>query len=384
MSAKSRFGYSSNLQNKIKNMFRYLQILLATSLIFAACKKENKLNKSGEMLFLKHKGASMPILVRGNFDSDVILLVVHGGAGGSSGSHIEDFKNFIEPKYLVAYWDQRHAGASQGNFDKADLTIDLMAEDMLLTIRLLKHKYGSNKKIFAFGHSWGVILSTYYLITQPNELQGIILSNGSHSTIHEYSARIDYVKNYATEMINKGIQMPKTIKSQGLTFENLQQIVDWCNASDPVENYNELTILYDLVPAVKGYVDETYVQATDIPSGISNNELYFQSPYNPITALINLNQTKNLINNLDNQKSIQEFYDFTPEMKKISLPVALYYGRYDDIIGPEVALDYYQVISTPADKKELFFFEKSNHSPQYIENVLFSQKVTDFIEKHKK
>jgi pimeloyl-ACP methyl ester carboxylesterase len=367
----------------MKMMFRYIWLFLSASLLFTACKKENDLTKSGEMLFLKHKGASMPVLVRGNFNSDVILLIVHGGAGGTSADHIEDFKSFIEPKYLVAYWDQRHAGASQGNFNKDDLTIDLMAEDMLLMIRMLKHKYGSNKKVFAFGHSWGVILSTYYLINQPNELQGIILSNGSHSTEHEYSARLDYVKNYATEMINKGIPIPKTIKTQGLTFENLQQIVDWCNASDPIESYNELTILNDLVPAVKGYVDDTYVQSPDIPSQVSNNEMRFQSPYNPITALINLNRTRNLINNFENQTSIQEFYDFTPGMHKITLPVALYWGRYDDIIGPEVAQDYYQVISTPTDKKELLFFEKSNHSPQYIENVFFCQKTIQFIEKHK-
>ena len=132
-----------------------------------------------------------------------------------------------------------------------------------------------------------------------------------------------------------------------------------------------------------GYVDDAYVQAPDIPSGISSNELYYQSPYNPITALVNLNQTVNLINNLENQTSIQEFYDFTPGMNKITLPVALYFGRYDDIIGPEVAQDYYQVISTPTDKRELLFFEKSNHDPQYIENVLFGQKTIQFIEKHK-
>jgi hypothetical protein len=146
-------------------MVRYFKILIAISLIFSACKKENKLTKTGEMLFLKHKGASMPVLVRGNFDSDVILLIVHGGAGGSSGGQIEDFKNFIEPKYMVAYWDQRHAGASQDNFDKDELTIDLMAEDMLLVIRMLKHKYGSNKKVFAFCPAqtfWFALLGVFY------------------------------------------------------------------------------------------------------------------------------------------------------------------------------------------------------------------------------
>jgi hypothetical protein len=70
---------------------------MTASLLFTACKKENDLTKSGEMLFLKHKGASMPVLVRGNFDSDVIVIIVHGGAGGSSSGHIEDFKILLNP-----------------------------------------------------------------------------------------------------------------------------------------------------------------------------------------------------------------------------------------------------------------------------------------------
>ena len=38
-----------------------------------------------EVLFLRHKGADMNVWVRGNIDSKVIILVVHGGAGGSGG-----------------------------------------------------------------------------------------------------------------------------------------------------------------------------------------------------------------------------------------------------------------------------------------------------------
>ena len=105
-------------------------IAVSISLILSACNKENNLLEDGEMLFLNHKGASMPVLVRGNFDADVILMMVHGGAGGSSAPHIEDFQGMLEPEYMVAYWDQRQAGSSQGIYKKEDVTIDLMAEDM--------------------------------------------------------------------------------------------------------------------------------------------------------------------------------------------------------------------------------------------------------------
>ena len=359
-------------------------IIAICSLVFTACNKENNLLEDGDMLFLNHKGASMPILVRGNFSSDIILLMVHGGAGGSSAANIEDFQGMLEPEYMVAYWDQRHAGTAQGNFDKEDLTIDLMAEDMQMVINLLKHKYGADKKIFCVGHSWGVILGTYYLISQDNQLQGAIFSNGSHSSAPEYEGRMNYIKTYAQEMIDLGRTIPETIKSEGEEFETLEEVIEWCEANTPIENWKQVKIQYALINAVKEYVDETYVQPNSDASGsVSINELFFNSPYNMLISTVNGLRTSQLINNQRQENSIQEFYDFRPEMDKITLPVALIWGKYDHIIGPNVAEDYYQVISTPEMVKEITILENSGHSGMYRENVKFSQTVINFVERHK-
>ena len=63
-------------------MKNYLIILFVLSTRFeplcSSCSRETGLLTEGDMLFAQHKGASMPVLVRGNFDSDVILLMVHG------------------------------------------------------------------------------------------------------------------------------------------------------------------------------------------------------------------------------------------------------------------------------------------------------------------
>ena len=365
------------MKNLLYTVFASLCLLLLT-----ACNDENELLKKGEMLFLKHKGASMPLLVRGNFNSDVILLMVHGGAGGSSGSHIEDFNEMIEPEYMVAYWDQRHAGSSQGNFDKEDLTIDLMAEDMQMVINLLKHKYGSDKKIFAVGHSWGVQLTTYYLLNQENQLQGAILTNGSHSSETEYSARLDFVNTFASEMIQEGLEIPKKIEIEGETFTSLEQVVTWTEQNDPIDSWRKLKILWPLVDdVVLQYVNDTYVLPYN--QRISAGELLFKSPYNQLIGFINLRRTGQLINDFDNEKSIQEFYDYRPEMDQITLPVCLIWGKYDQIIGLEVADSYYDVIGTPQEDKELVILENSGHSGLATENVKFSQTVISFVEEHK-
>ena len=325
----------------------------------------------------------MPILMRGNFESEVILLFIHGGAGGTSASHIEDFSGMVEQEYLVAYWDQRHAGSSQGNFDKDDLTIDLMAEDMQMVINLLKHKYGADKQVFAVGHSWGVILGTYYLISQENQLAGAIFSNGAHSSEHEYSARLDYVHGFAQEMIDKGLSIPKEIKVEGESFSNLEQVVTWTEQNDPIDTWKKLRILNDLVDAVEAYVEDTYFQQPDAIGNVSSTELNYQSPYHPLIAKMNELRTGQLINNFDNETSIQEFYDFTPQMEDLTIPISLIWGKYDPIVGPEVAEDYYNVIGTPTENKDLVILENSGHSGIYRENMKFSTSLIDFIEKHR-
>ncbi|MEM7659414.1 MAG: alpha/beta hydrolase, partial [Bacteroidota bacterium] len=263
---------------------------------------------------------------------------------------------------------------------------DLMAEDLQLVIQLLKQKYGEQTKVFALGHSWGVILGTYYLISQENELQGAIFSNGSHSSEHETSARMDYIRGFADEMIAEGLSIPETIETEMGTFTHLEEVVQWCTANDPIETYPQLRTQYDLVGAVRGYVQETYVQdSIDIAMSISSRDINYYSHFNPLTAQINKLRTGQLLNDTrpGKENSIQEFYDFTPQMDQITLPVALIFGRYDDIIGPEVAEDYYQVIATPETNKELHFLERSGHSGLFRENRRFSELLIDFVEKHR-
>lgn len=70
-------------------------------------------------------------------------------------------------------------------------------------------------------------------------------------------------------------------------------------------------------------------------------------------------------------------------MADISIPISLIWGRYDHIVGLEVAEDYYELIATPEGSKELTVLENSGHSGLYRENIKFSRTLINFIEKHK-
>ena len=66
---------------------------------------------------------------------------------------------------------------------------------------------------------------------------------------------------------------------------------------DPIENWTEVKIQYDLIDAVKPYVDATHLQAPDAEAYIPSTELLFYSPYNQLTAIGNLVRSNLLLNN---------------------------------------------------------------------------------------
>ncbi|MEL6344168.1 MAG: alpha/beta fold hydrolase [Myxococcota bacterium] len=334
----------------------------------------------GETLWLVNEGARMPIIVRGNSDASVTLLTVHGGIGGDSTVFIEDFYWFVEPGYRVAYWDQRHAGGASGSFRRDDWTIDLMAEDLDLAVRLLQDRYGGD--VFVFGHSWGVPLTTRYLLNYEETASGVLLSNGSHSTVPEYRARLDYILTHAREMQDQGVSMPEPLTAEGETYSTLSEVIEWVEDNDPVTSWAQLETMNTLVDAVYDYVIETYYQPIDHPGPIPTWELIRGSHHHPFTFRQQGLWSAQRMNNYNQQRSVQEFYDWTNEMDGIDLPVSLLFGRYDHIIGPEVAESYYASISTPEEDKELIFFDASGHSPQFRDNERFMEHVLNFIATH--
>ena len=115
-----------------------------------------------ETFYLDNNGASMRILVEGNTSSHTFLIIVHGGPGTSSFIYNTEYiKQNIENKYAVVYWDQRNAGASQGNSNGDHLNLPQMTEDLKKVIQLVKIRYGQDSvKVLAFLF-WDIVLVVF-------------------------------------------------------------------------------------------------------------------------------------------------------------------------------------------------------------------------------
>ncbi len=132
-------------------------------LLFAGACQKSEFYTEGDFFFLSNKGAKLPVWVKGNFESDVMLIIVHGGPGdsGLSFTITPGFK-MLEDDYMMVYWDQRFSGLDQGNSDITKMDPEDFIEDTEKLVQLIQDKY-PGKKLFMLGHSWGGQLSAGYL-----------------------------------------------------------------------------------------------------------------------------------------------------------------------------------------------------------------------------
>lgn len=332
-------------------MKRRNSIYLFTLLLFLfeGCHKSEYLD-GGDYFFLENKGAVMPVWIRGNLNSGILLITVHGGPGGTSqGFLLSDGFKELEKNYAILYWDQRFSGLSGGDPDKSTLTIDQFVEDLSQIVILARQKFPSFK-FFMLGHSWGGGLSAAYLGRSGYQslFRGWIDVDGSVRDDIEEQA----IKNWILEHV------PAHYAENPAFW---QFIIDWYkNNPEPVYS-DEEPYLY--VSALGG----------DAVSGLKFPvaDLVFRSPVS--LALYT--------NNVD--QGLGDRIDFTPELNTIKIPSLILWGKEDGILPNELAGYTLENLGTVSAEKQIILIPASAHSPQSDNPAAFSEAVREFIEKYK-
>jgi pimeloyl-ACP methyl ester carboxylesterase len=177
----------------MKTICKFLSIACLLALL--ACSEQDAQPVENTTLYLRNKGADMPIWVRGNTQSKKIVLYLHGGPGDCSMCYRYYLKG-IESEAMVAYWDQRVAGASSGKVKESTLRYAQFNEDMQYVVKLLRQRY-PNTQVYLLAHSFGVELAWQFLTTGNNQqlIAGLMVVNGIYSfsnwiiNVHDWALR---------------------------------------------------------------------------------------------------------------------------------------------------------------------------------------------------
>lgn len=346
---------------------RHSEFIILIFFFLQSCQKENISIGSNvsETFYVDNKGASMRVLVEGNTDSKVILLFVHGGPGSSSYFYNTEYiSRHIEDKYAVAYWDQRNAGASQGNNNADNFNLTVMTEDLEKVIQVLRRRYGNDISVFLLAHSFGGMLTTSFVTKSNNQnlIKGWIYCSASHN----YPLNDEFTRMALMNYANQEIAL-------GNHTDEWQEILDYCNN----------------LPSGKLSLE----QANKLNSYATDAETYFDNvlPF-PVMDVIKANAIKQnyaITSTFLNLKysqgaAIQEelrAYDFTDKLKNVSIPVLTLYGKYDFICPPALGVDIINNVSSLNTFS--FTLPNSGHIGMYQDQVLFVEKVNEFIEQFK-
>ena len=101
-----------------------------------------------------------------------ILLILHGGPGNDY-RYMLNCKKFVNDGFYVVFYDQRGSGLSQ-RLSKESYKINQMEEEIGNVINY--YRKSVNQKVFILGHSWGGILATAYINTNPTKVNGAIIA----------------------------------------------------------------------------------------------------------------------------------------------------------------------------------------------------------------
>jgi pimeloyl-ACP methyl ester carboxylesterase len=334
--------------------------ILLTVLLFWGCKKDDTTlsTNADEMFWLTNAGADMPVWVKGNTASKVIILFAHGGPGKGAYSYSGFQTDRLQKKYAVAYWDQRDAGAAAGNGNFDNLTLDQMVEDLNKLVKVLKYRYGSDTKIFLLGHSFGGLLGTAYLVKDNNQSQ--ITAWIEVDGAHDYPA----CNTLSRQMM---IDTGKVEIARGHHIGEWTEVVNYCEASPPNVSVDISYKTNDYAHKVESYVDINHTV----------NPLDYTSVSSPVSYGINLYKiylTKKGKKFLETLEPIS----YTNQLEKIKIPSLLIWGKYDFIVPSPLGYQAYDKIG--ANFKSIFIMPHSGHTPMNGDTEYFAQIVSHFIE----
>ncbi|NVO10421.1 MAG: alpha/beta hydrolase [Bacteroidales bacterium] len=345
-------------------MKRILIVVLAI-LLFDSCQKEKITigTNVSETFYLDNNGESMRVLVEGNTLSRTFLIFVHGGPGASSYFYNTDYINYnIENKYAVVYWDQRNAGASQGNSNGSGLNLPQMTEDLKKVIQVIKYRYGQNSSIFILGHSFGGLLVTSFMTTDNYQamVKGWIVVDGSHN----YPLNDTLTRQMLLSVGQQQVALNNNT-------DNWNAIISYCNSHTGNFTLQESKQLESFASDAETYFNEVrQLSASDFETMAVNDSW-------PITSML-FNYIYSLNASINEQLAVTQF---STSLYKVTTPTLLLFGKYDFVCPKELGDDILNRINT-TDKK-MIISPISGHSMMFQDEALFCNEVNKFIELHR-
>ena len=288
----------------------------------AAQTREGYVNVTGGKVWYKIVGSG----------DAIPLITLHGGPG-STHFGFEPLEALSDERPVVFY-DQLGCGSS----DRPDDLSLWHTERFVEELGQLRKALGL-EKAHILGHSWGTMLATDYLLTQPQGVASAIMSSPCISIPRWLEDCAEYIK-----------QLPSDVQE---TLERHQKAgtIDSSEYKEATEEFNKCHV-YRLDPS-----PEAVIRGRE-----GRSRVVYETMWGPNEFYM----TGNLRD-----------YDRSPRLHEIKVPTLFSCGRVDEA-SPETTKYYHSLVPG----SEFVVYEHSAHMPYWEETERYINVVRDFLRRN--
>lgn len=295
-----------------------------------------------EGFFLGIHGSRQWLLMAGE---GPVLLVLHGGPGGSETLLFRHFNRALEQRFREAYWDQRGAGRScDASNPPRSMAVQQFLEDLDAVLHFLKERF--NQPVMLLGHSWGSALAMLYAHARPGAVAGVM----GVAQVADQGAQEKASWNWALQQARS--------RGRQRAVSELQAI------GPPPLDVAALATKNHWVDQFGGYLAPGFSKLGVLLSALWRGE----TTVGEVRQVIAANDFS--LKAMWPQVRTLDISTLVPELK---VPVAFFLGKKDWQCPSGIAAAYFQKLRAP-DKRLVWSFN-SAHNPPFEEPALFNAEV---------
>ena len=315
--------------------------------------------------YFRTEGVDLPVRVEGKLDSGVILLMLHGGPGGSAVDYNYGYDtDLLEDAFAVAYFDQRSQGGTHGNYGAEMLTIQQVATDTANLVDALRDRYGQDKQVWLYGHSWGGMLGTATLLDTDADVDGWIEAAGSH----DYPLNDVYTaQRFITQAAD--VALDSDVSQEDAEFWD--EVGAFAGGLD----LEEISSADSLQLNQYGFEAESHVDlasSDEFGSGLLRYMLL--NPTVKSTSWFSGLWGGNALNDDAFTTS------YTPRLGEIAVPSLFIYGDLDFVCPKELGQDGFNALEAQGIPTDFVVLEASGHSLMVNQPEAFAEEIITFVD----
>jgi len=313
-------------------------------------------------------GTDLYVHAVGDGTSNEFVLFLHGGPGGGSSVYeLAPSAPTLHENLVMVYLDQRGQGASEGRTKPEDLSLPLLAGDVLDVMDVVEKLYlddrSGDPRLWLMGHSWGGMLGPQVLFETdaPERLAGWIEVAGAHDIPKLHADSIDMLVEAADAELEG-----KLDEDTKAAWEDIRTTAQDAPRSNP--NIDQMLEVNRAAHQAGDLIEDVVFQQ---PSGGAAIDWVLHRPNDALANMLAGNRVAVGLLDQNIDRSWSDRY------RELTLPTLLVWGRYDFVVPPTLGEDVQLRIA--AETADLVVFEDSAHVPMFTEPDAYAKAILDFV-----